>query len=175
MSLIDTVSDAVSSWKWSLLAGAALVTVTTAGLWILNYGHDKYQSGIDAANAAVAKRDVLQARVAVAESNKNAGITADRQERKDAADTTREHNRQAADAADSATRTELGRLRNDLAATRAALDGAVSSSSCAPYRQAIAARDAVLEAMGAAGAGLARTAQGHADDSLMFENAWPKK
>lgn len=174
MSLLDIATSALNPWKWGIAAVGLVVTITTAGLWLHARDQANFQRGATEANAAVAARDVIQARAAVDQANKNAAITVAREKDKDDATVQRDKNQTAAGVHSAAAASELGRLRNDLATARAALDGAVSSSSCAPYREAIATRDAVLDAMGTAGAGMAGAAQGHADDALMYQQAWPK-
>lgn len=61
-------------------------------------------------------------------------------------------------------------LRDDLAAIRAD----VSSATLNACRARAAALTTLLGDMEAAGAGMAGKAQGHANDSLMYQEGWPK-
>ena len=63
-------------------------------------------------------------------------------------------------------------LRNDLASAAATRD--LSEYTVDACRKDVATRDAILSRMEAVGRRISGEAQGHADDSLMLQQAWPK-
>jgi len=165
----------LSPATWLKLAGALAVLALVAGaVWIhagwiddirqeaLKQGRAEVQAKWDAR-----EREITDARIAASQEARR--IETSRQtnviEAQNAAQT-RVKNLQAVVVATAA---ERDGLRDDLAATTAALPS-LAPDACRRYA---ATANAVLAELGLEAEELARTAQGHANDSLMYQQAWP--
>lgn len=145
--------------RWLLYIAFAAALVAGYFAWADHIG-DKREATV------LAKIEKLRA----AENAKNSQITADLQKRKDDAIT--EATKQAAAnklAAASLAAVNRG-LRDDLANQRRDL----STASIDAARKYAATANAVFGECASSNAGLAKAAAGHASDSLMFQEAWPK-
>jgi hypothetical protein len=123
-----------------------------------------------------AVRESVQAGAALKDQQTQIATGAERQETKDAA-VQNGAQRQAVLRTDAAAvRAGSDQLRRaNAAAATASLVGSVCADQLAASRQHAAAVDAVLADMEPAAAQMAIDANGHASDSLMFQQAWPKR
>lgn len=165
----------LSPATWLKLAGALAVLALVAGAVWMHSGWiaDERQAALKQGRAEVQakwdaeKLDHANARTAASQEARR--IETSRQtnviEAQNAAQT-RVKNLQAVVVATAA---ERDGLRNDLAATTAALPS-LAPDACRRYA---ATANAVLAELGLEAEELARAAQGHANDSLMYQEAWP--
>lgn len=145
--------------SWAIQAAIAAVIFAAGGM-----GGIKWHAGQDAiAENARLERVREDARLNRATENNQAKTVIG------AVNESRKREAVARAAADSA-RTERDGLRDDLAALRAGLPG-LAADAC---RERAATISELLDQCTGAYQGLARTADGHAADTLTLERAWPR-
>jgi hypothetical protein len=149
----------LNPYRWLLAGGLIAALVLSYGLWsrhMQGIGYDKATAEYTAAalvasEAARAKESAWQAQLQKAQN-----------------EATKRQKTLAADAA--ALRAERNGLRDQLETAGRQLPGA----SCGSVREYAATLNAVFDQCSGAIEGLAGKAGGHAADSLMLEQAWPK-
>lgn len=149
MKLFDIIPAPIR-WLALLLAGLALLAFG----WVQGANHEQGQQAI---------RDMKAVTF-------NTGITARWAKGKDDALKNANDRAQVNDAAGDLLADRLVSMRDELAAERAKLP----SSSLASCRAHAATLNAVFGECANSSGGLAKAAAGHASDSLMFQEAWPK-
>lgn len=149
MKLFDIIPTPVR-WLALLVVGLALLAFG----WVQGANHEQGQQAI---------RDMKAVAV-------NTGITARWAKGKDDALKNANDRAQINDAAGDLLAADLVSVRDELAAERAKLP----SASLASCRAHAATLNVIFGECAAASGGLAKEAAGHASDSLMFQEAWPK-
>jgi len=149
----------LSPTRWLLIGGLILALTLGYFAWADHIG-DKREAEV------LAKIEKLRA----AENAKNAQITADWQKGKDDALTEANKRAQASKAAADKLAAVNRGLRDELTDQR----GKLSTASVDAVRQYAATANAVFGECSAAYERLAGEASGHASDSLMYRQAWPK-
>ena len=148
-----------ATYRWGLYVAIACALVIAVELWetrIERRGYDRAQA--EYADLALAASESARRR------ERDLQLQA-----KDAENEARQREKVISDDA-AAAHTERDRLRSELASSR----GRMSSASANAVREYASTLSAVFEECAGGLEEMARSASGHASDSLMYQEGWPR-